>query len=623
MLTKNNRIKDVYANPIGRDIINRVLLQMNISNKAVTNPVIGNLKLKALPKLSKSRLDDGFVDTLLTLLNTEPEIPKVDEGPIQKAWWKEAVFYQIYPRSFKDSNGDGIGDLQGIMSKLDYIKELGIDAIWLSPIYDSPNDDNGYDIRDYRKIMAEFGTMEDFEQLLAEVHNRGMRLIMDLVVNHTSDEHEWYQKAIHEPDSKYGDYYIFRDQPNNWTSFFSGRAWNYVKERKQYALHLFSKKQMDLNWENETVRHEIHDMVRWWLEKGVDGFRLDVINYISKRSGLPDGNETIGRLMGYYGVEHYFYGPRLHKYLHELREKAFLPYNAFSVGETPGTGMQMSKLLTADYRNELDMVFSFDHLETPGHTRFDDYRYDLNYLKKYMIDWMENYGSHCQPSLFFENHDNPRMLSKVNPDPQYRDVLGKLLAVIQLTLRGTPFIYQGQELGMINQNFQSIADLRDVESLNLYSELGKTMEKEEAFAKVLAGSRDHARTPMQWSNQQYAGFSTQVPWIMMDDDYKHCNVETQLEEENSILNFYRKLIALRKAHTVIYYGDVLFINKKVKNLFTYYRKGETETLYIEINLSPSNRKRTKLPEGTRLLSNYAEVSSSFLQPYEASIWEIN
>lgn len=283
----------------------------------------------------------------------------------------------------------------------------------------------------------------------------------------------------------------------------------------------------------------------------------------------------------------------------------------------------MSKLLTADYRNELDMVFSFDHLETPGHTRFDDYRYDLNYLKKYMIDWMENYGSHCQPSLFFENHDNPRMLSKVNPDPQYRDVLGKLLAVIQLTLRGTPFIYQGQELGMINQNFQSIADLRDVESLNLYNELCKTMEKEEAFAKVLAGSRDHARTPMQWSNQQYAGFSTQVPWIMMDDDYKHCNVETQLEEENSILNFYRKLIALRKAHTVIYYGDVLFINKKVKNLFTYYRKGETETLYIEINLSPSNRKRTKLPEGTRLLSNYAEVSSSFLQPYEASIWEIN
>ena len=294
---------------------------------------------------------------------------------------KEAVFYQIYPRSFKDSNGDGIGDLQGIISKLDYIKKLGIDAIWLSPIYDSPNDDNGYDIRDYKKIMDEFGTMEDFDQLLDEVHNRGMGLIMDLVVNHTSDEHQWYQRAISEPDSKYGDYYIFKDQPNNWTSIFGGSAWNYVEERNQYALHLFSKKQMDLNWENENLRAEIHDMIRWWLEKGVDGFRLDVINYISKSHGIPDGSESIGKVMGLYGMEHYFYGPNLHRYLRELKEKVFMPYNAFTVGETPGIGMEMSKLLTAEDRNELDMVFSFDHLETPGHYKFDDYRYDLNYLK--------------------------------------------------------------------------------------------------------------------------------------------------------------------------------------------------------------------------------------------------
>jgi oligo-1,6-glucosidase len=623
MLTKNNRIKDVYANPIGRDIIDRVLLQMNISKKAVTKPIVGNLKLKTLPKLLKNQLDEGLVDTLLTLLNTEQETAKSDNEPIQKAWWKEAVFYQIYPRSFKDNNGDGIGDLQGIISKLDYIKELGIDAIWLSPIYDSPNDDNGYDIRDYHKIMAEFGTMEDFDRLLVEVHNRGMRLIMDLVVNHTSDEHEWYQKAINEPDSKYEDYYIFKDQPNNWTSFFSGSAWNYVEERKQYALHLFSKKQMDLNWENETLRHEIHDMVKWWLEKGVDGFRLDVINYISKRSGLPDGDESIGKLMGYNGVEHYFYGPRLHEYLHEMKEKAFIPYNAFSVGETPGTGMEMSKLLSADYRKELDMVFSFDHLETPGHTRFDDYQYDLNYLKSYMINWMENYGNHCQPSLFYENHDNPRMISKINSDPKYRKVLGKLLAVIQLTLRGTPFIYQGQELGMINQNFQSITELRDVESLNLYDELCKTMKKEEAFDKILAGSRDHARTPMQWNNQEYAGFSTGKPWIMMDEDYKNCNVEAQLQDENSILRFYQKLIAFRKEHKVIYYGDVLFTNQKEKDLFTYYRKDETETLYIEINLSSSSKKRTKSHKGISLLSNYEEVSSSLLRPYEASIWKSN
>lgn len=623
MLTKKSRIKDVYANPIGHDIIDRVALQLNINKKIINNPIIGNMRLKTLPKLLKGKLKEGFVDIMLTLLNTEQETALSDAGQIQKAWWKEAVFYQIYPRSFKDSNGDGIGDLQGIISKLDYIKDLGIDAIWLSPIYDSPNDDNGYDIRDYHKIMAEFGTMEDFEELLLEVHKRDMRLIMDLVVNHTSDEHEWYQKAVQEPESKYRDYYIFQDQPNNWTSFFSGSAWNYVEERKQYALHLFSKKQMDLNWENENLRHEIHKMVKMWLEKGVDGFRLDVINYISKRDGLPDGNEDIGKIMGYYGAEHYFYGPRLHEYLHELKEKVFGPYNAFSIGETPGTGMEMSKLLTADYRNELDMVFSFDHLETPGHTRFDDYQYDLGYLKSYMIYWMQNYGNHCQPSLFFENHDNPRMISKINPDPQYRNVLGKLLAVIQLTLRGTPFIYQGQELGMVNQDFQTIEELRDVESLNLYDKLSKTLGKEEAFAKILAGTRDHARTPMQWNNQKYAGFSTGEPWIMMDEDYKQCNAEAQLQDEDSILRFYQKLLAFRKEHGVIYYGEVLFTEQKVKDLFAYYRKDETETLYIEMNLSSCSRKRTKFPEGVRMLSNYAEVSPAFLRPYEAVIWKNN
>ena len=622
MLTDNNCVKDIYTNPIGQDIINKLLLQMNISKKVITNPIIGNLKLKTLQKLLKKQMGEGFVDTLLILLNSEPDVPYTDDVPIRKAWWKEAVFYQIYPRSFKDSNGDGIGDLQGIITKLDYIKELGIDAIWLSPIYDSPNDDNGYDIRDYRKIMTEFGTMEDFDLLLKKVHSYGMRLIMDLVVNHTSDEHEWYQKAIHEPDSKYGDYYIFRDKPNNWTSFFSGSAWNYVEERGEYALHLFSKKQMDLNWENEAVRDEIHEMVNWWLEKGVDGFRLDVINYISKRSGLPDGNQTIGKLMEYYGVEHYFYGPRLHEYLRELKEKAFIPHNAFSVGETPGTGMEMSKLLTGDYRNELDLVFSFDHLETPGHTRFDDYQYDLNYLKEYMIDWMENYGNHCQPSLFFENHDNPRMISKINPDSRYRVVISKLLAVIQLTLRGTPFIYQGQELGMVNQRFKSIDQLRDVESLNLYDKLCKTMNREDAFYKVLAGTRDHARTPMQWNNQKYAGFSEQKPWIMMDDDYKDCNAEAQLKDETSTLRFYQNMIALRKEHSVIYYGDVIFTNKKVKNLFTYYRKNDVEAIYIECNLSPHTIKRKKMPEGKRLLSNYSNTLPAMLRPYETVIWKI-
>ncbi|MEG0109836.1 MAG: alpha-amylase family glycosyl hydrolase, partial [Oscillospiraceae bacterium] len=375
MLTENSRIKDVFANPVGKDIIKKILLQMGYSEALITNPIASNIKLKTLPKLLKKQIDDNFVTTLLNLLNSEKDTPLADNCPAAKAWWKEAVFYQIYPRSFCDGNGDGIGDIQGIIEKLDYIKQLGIDAIWLSPIYDSPNDDNGYDIRDYKKIMSEFGTMEDFDALLAEIHARGMRLIMDLVVNHTSDEHEWFQKAIHEPNSKYANYYIFRDKPNNWSSFFSGSAWKYIKENGKYALHLFSPKQMDLNWESEDLRHEIESMVQWWLQKGVDGFRMDVINYISKADGLPNGNECIGALMGYKGVENYFYGPRLHEYLKELKEKAFAPYNAFSVGETPGTGMEMSKLLTADYRKELDMVFSFDHLETPGHVRFDDYLY--------------------------------------------------------------------------------------------------------------------------------------------------------------------------------------------------------------------------------------------------------
>lgn len=622
MLSKNSRIKEVYAHPVGRDIIRKILLQLGKGDRIVNNHLVGNIKLKILPKLLKGKVDDTFIDTFLNLLNGEPDTPRTDNRAVKPAWWKEAVFYQIYPRSFKDSNGDGIGDLRGILEKLDYLKELGVNALWLSPIYDSPNDDNGYDIRDYRKVMAEFGTMEDFDELLKGIHSRGMRLIMDLVVNHTSDEHEWFKNALRYPNSPYGDYYLFRDQPNNWTSFFSGSAWNFYKQRNQYALHLFSKKQMDLNWENPDVRFEVQDMVRWWLRKGVDGFRMDVINYISKRDGLPDGNEQIGTLMGYTGIEHYYYGPHLHEYLRELKSKAFTPYHAFTVGETPGVGMEMSKLLTADYRKELDMVFSFDHLETPGHARFEDYRYDLNYYKAYMIDWMEHYGNHCQPSLFYENHDNPRMISKVDPDPQYRKVLAKLLAVMQFTLRGTPFIFQGQELGMINHKFASIDKLRDVESLNLYQELCQTMSETEAFQKVLAGSRDHARTPMQWTNAANAGFSDAQPWIQTDDDCKICNAEAEMSEKDSVWSFYRSLIAIRKEHDALVYGNITITNKRKRNLFTYYRENEQENFYIECNFSRDIIKRTgKLPKGKRLISNYPEVSDNF-RPYEAAVWVV-
>lgn len=622
MLTQNSRIKDLFKHPVGKDIIKKLLLQMGKKEHIVNNPIVGNLKLKSLPKLTGGMVDQGFLDTVLELLNDEPDVPQPGNEPVKPAWWKEAVFYQIYPRSFKDSNGDGIGDIEGIIEKLDYIKALGVDAIWLSPIYDSPNDDNGYDIRDYKKIMAEFGTMDDFDRLLEAVHAKGMRLIMDLVINHTSDEHEWFQKAIKEPYSKYGDYYFFRDEPNNWTSFFSGSAWKYIEERNQYALHLFSAKQMDLNWDNPEVRSEIKEMVRWWLEKGIDGFRLDVINYISKRPGLPEGNPRIGELMGFYGVEHYFYGPKLHKFLRELKKEAFAPYSAFSVGETPGIGMEMGKLLTANYRNELDMIFSFDHLENPGKVRFDDYLYDLNYFKEYMIDWMENYGNASQMSLFYENHDNPRMISKVDPDPKYRIVLAKLLAVMQLTLRGTPFIYQGQELGMINKDFKSIDQLRDVESINLYSELNDTMSETDAFKKVLAGTRDHSRTPMQWSNSKYAGFSDAEPWIGTDDDHEICNAEDQIIDKDSVLNFYRSLVEIRKSHSALIYGDIEITNKKEADLFTYYRKNENETLFIECNLSRNTiRRRCGVPSASaKLISNYHDIDNHYLRPYEATVW---
>jgi len=369
--TLKSKIKDVWKNPVGHDVLAKILLQLNLPSILITNPLVSFLSLGQVKALSRGRLSEGFFESLIGLLSSveSPSTKQTEQSP-NETWWKEAVFYQIYPRSFMDANGDGIGDLKGIIMKLDYLKTLGIDAIWLSPIYDSPNDDNGYDIRDYDKILEDFGTMEDFAALLEGVHRRGMKLIMDLVVNHTSDEHAWFQKALNDPSSPYRDYYFLQSAvgntpPNNWTSFFSGSAWNLYEKQKLWGLHLFSKKQMDLNWENPDLREDVYAMIRRWLDRGVDGFRMDVINYISKQPGLPPGDETVGTMMGYCGIEHYFYGPKLHQYLREIREKAFAPYSAFSVGETPGIGMEMSKQLTGANRGELDMVFSFDHLETP------------------------------------------------------------------------------------------------------------------------------------------------------------------------------------------------------------------------------------------------------------------
>lgn len=623
-LTLDSTIGELYQTPVGHDALAKVLLQLGLSEKLVTNRFVASKKLKTVAKLTKGKLGESFYNSLLELVNSEPDAARALRGEIIPKWWKEAVFYQIYPRSFCDSNEDGIGDLRGIISKLDYLKELGVGALWLSPIYDSPNDDNGYDIRDYRKIMQEFGTMEDFDELLEGVHQRGMKLIMDLVVNHTSDEHKWFQEALHNPDSPYRKYYFFREDdgsktpPNNWKSFFSGSAWNYYEDTNSWALHLFSKKQMDLNWENEDLRSEIIAMINWWLDKGVDGFRMDVINYISKVEGLPQGDENIGALMGFHGIEHYYYGPKLHRYLKEIREKAFEPHGAFSVGETPGFGMKMSQLVTGEDRGELDMVFEFDHLETPGHTRLDDYEYDLNYYRDFMIDWMENYGSQCWMSLFYNNHDNPRMISKVTKDESCHEQLAKLLAVMQFTLRGTPFVFQGDEMGLGNYHFTSMEQITDVEAKGYYAEHIEKEPHDKVFADIVAATREHARVLLPWN--------TTMPSYHQG---------LRQEPKKSVLKAYKELMVLRRGNKTLIYGDFEVLCRK-KDRFTYQRSLGNESYIIDCNLSAGEKKAFK-PSSVQNLNGRkvacsdlrlvydsldGEIDSKYLQGYEARIYYI-
>ncbi len=623
MITSNSTIKEVYATPIGHDVLKKVLMQLGLSDSAIQGPLVGNIRLKNLPRLSKlagKNIDLWFIEAMIKLINSEPDTPKGSTGDITEKWWKEAVFYQIYPRTFRDTDGDGIGDLKGIIEKLDYLKDLGVDALWLSPVYDSPNDDNGYDIRDYRKIMKEFGTMEDFDVLLDGLHKRDMRLIMDLVVNHTSDEHKWFKKAIKDPDSKYRDfYYLYPSDgsavlngkrigadapPNNWTSFFSGPAWEKYGPDELWGLHLFSKKQPDLNWENEKVRKEVIDIINFWLDKGVDGFRMDVANYYSK-DGLSDGDKTIGSMFGFYGIEHYLYGPHLHDYYRQLRTEAFGPHDAFTVGESAGIGMEMAKLITSENRGELDMVFSFDHLETPGHERFDDYLYDLNFYRDHIIDWMENYGNDCWTSLFYNNHDNPRMVSKVNPDPAMRQPLEILLATMLLTLKGTPFIYQGDEMGLVNYKFESIDEITDIESRNKYKEMIAAGTSEaDAFATILAGTREHARRLLPWDD-----LSIETPGHL-----------TQRADEY-MLAIYRTLIELRHKHKALVYGSFTVTNKS-KGRFAFMREYQKSRIVVDLNLEGHGVKHAfNDPEYKILFAPLADHDNmDFLSPYEARIW---
>ncbi len=647
-VSMDSTIGALYDTPVGHDILAKLLLQLNVSEGVLKNPVLSHVKLRTLQRIAKGKIGEELLPAILKLVNSEKDLPAEGSGLIRPAWWKEAVFYQIYPRSFCDANGDGIGDLKGILEKLDYLKSLGVNALWLSPIYDSPNDDNGYDIRDYRKIMAEFGTMEDFDALLEGVHSRGMRLIMDLVVNHTSDEHAWFQKALeeeHAPERGY--YYFVRDPegktpPNNWVSFFSGSAWKYYPEQQVWALHLFSAKQMDLNWDEPAVREQVADMVNWWLDKGVDGFRMDVINYISKArsadGSLPQGNKVIGDLMAFTGIENYYYGPHLHDYLRELHTKAFAPHKAFSVGEVPGLGMQMCQLVTGEERGELDMVFSFDQLETPGHVRFDDYRYDLNYYRDYITDWMLHYGNQCRMSLFYNNHDNPRMASKVTTDPQMREAVQTLLAAMQMTLKGTPFLFQGDEMGLVNYRFTSMDQITDVESRNLYTELlekGKT--KEEAFAVILAGTREQCRVLLPWNGDGAAGAGRTLGRRDalpegVDPDKIPTFLPQQIHPE--ITEVYRQLIALRREHKALIYGDFELLNGK-KDRFVYHRWDETDSFVIECNLGEKEKKAvfagrlTGKAEGSEdgkyeqifRTEKYRDLPAEVLGPYEVRIWK--
>ncbi|MCM3616475.1 alpha-glucosidase [Sutcliffiella horikoshii] len=556
-------------------------------------------------------------------------------------WWKESVVYQIYPRSFMDSNGDGIGDIQGIIMKLDYLKELGIDTIWLSPVYESPNDDNGYDISNYQKIMAEFGTMEDWEELLNQVHMREMKLIMDLVVNHTSDEHEWFVQAKSSKDNPYRDYYIWRDPkedgsvPNNWASNFGGSAWEYNEETKDYYLHLFSKKQPDLNWENEKLREEIYSMMKWWLDKGIDGFRMDVINFISKAEGLPDGETKPGKNLAS-GSKHYRNGPKIHEYMKEMNQKILSQYDVMTVGEMPGVTPEQAKDYTGEERNELNMVFQFEHvgLDNGPSGKWDLKPLDLMELKQSLSRWQYALAEKGWNSLYFNNHDQPRSLSRFGDDGKYRIESAKMLATLLHMMKGTPYVYQGEELGMTNVKFETIDSYKDIETLQAYSEL-----KEQGWseAKVMESihqkSRDNARTPMQWNSEDHAGFTTSSPWVAVNPNFTTINAESEMANPDSIFHYYKQLIQLRRQNDLIVYGDFQMILEDDQEIFAYVRTYQNKKLLVICNFY-DQEPTFKLPKDIHfmtkqlLLSNYkvdeqASISDINLQPYETRVYLLN
>ena len=547
---------------------------------------------------------------------------------MEKAWWKKSVIYQIYPRSFADSNGDGIGDINGITAHLDYLKDLGVDVIWLSPVYQSPNDDNGYDISDYQAIMQEFGTMEDFDRMLEEMHKRGLKLVMDLVVNHTSDEHRWFVESRKSKDNPYRDYYIWKDpkdgkEPNNWGACFGGSAWEYDEETEMYYLHCFSKKQPDLNWENEKVRKEVFDMMTWWCEKGVDGFRMDVISMISKDPAYPDGIVHNGLYVD--NSPYVCNGPRVHEYLQEMNQKVLSKFDLITVGEAAGVTVEEAKKYANLDGSELNMVFQFEHVDAPTaeHGKWTDKRFELKRLRSILNKWQTQLEGKAWNSLYWDNHDQPRAVSRFGNDgPMYRELSAKMLATCLHMLKGTPYIYQGEEIGMTNAYFDKMEDYRDIESINTYKEFTENglMNPEEMMSALKAVSRDNARTPMQWNTSAHAGFTTGEPWIRVNPNYLQINAEAAVEDKNSIYYYYQKLIKLRKNYEIIIDGIFEGLLEEDENIYAYARNLGSQRLVVACNFSGEEVSCDlfdRAEEGKELISNYEYHKDGMLKPYEA------
>lgn len=548
---------------------------------------------------------------------------------VQKKWWKEEVIYQIYPRSFQDSNGDGIGDIPGIISRLDYLKDLGVDIIWLGPVYRTPNDDNGYDISNYYEIEPEFGTMEDFDNLLSGLKERGMRLIMDIVLNHSSDEHSWFEQSRESKDNSFRDYYIWKPAkndgpPNNWLSFFGGSAWEFDARTGEYYLHLFTKKQPDLNWENPELRSKLYDIMRFWLDKGIDGFRMDVISLISKRQDFASSDfESFGQLV----ETTYANGPRVHEFIQEMYTEVLSKYDVMTVGEGPGITKDVGLNYVGANRGELNMIFHLEHmfLGFGPRGRFDPVPYSWDDIKAIIRNWDHAMGEQGWISVFLDNHDFPRMVSRFGNDQSFRVESAKMLAMMVLTLKGTPCIYQGSEIAMTNVTFNSIDQFRDIETVNFYKEFSQEGVSDQEFIELANQyGRDNVRTPMQWDTSNNGGFSTSDPWIAVNPNYTEINVRNAKEDTDSVYYFYKELLALRKESNALKYGEWKEIDQNETDVYAYTREYEDEKLLIVLNHSdhlalfdPPLTEHCEI-----LLSNYKINDSRQLKAWECRLYKI-